>query len=199
MKFLFLLILSLFISSKVYAGPIYVYEQDGVIKFSSKPPPKGITAKVFEAKKSTFSTYRAGRVTDSLFLTKYADLIEKHARLHKVDGSLIRALIHAESSFNPKAISPKGALGLMQLMPSNLELLGVSDPMSPAENIMGGVKLLAMLLKKYEGNLKLTLAAYNAGEGAVEKYGGVPPYDETKDYISRVTALLSRYRVASNG
>ena len=199
MKFSVLLILSFFISTTAFAGPIYVYEQDGVIKFSSKPPPRGITAKVFEAKKTTFSTYRAGKVTDSLFLSKYADIIEKNARLQKVDTSLVKALIHAESSFNPKAISPKGALGLMQLMPSNLELLGVSDPMSPAENIMGGVKLLARLIKKYEGNLRLTLAAYNAGEGAVEKYGGVPPYDETKDYISRVTALLSRYRVASNG
>jgi len=99
----------------------------------------------------------------------------------------VRAVIQAESAFNPRAVSPKGALGLMQLMPATAEEYGVSDAFNPAENIAAGVKYLKRLLDKYEGRVELALAAYNAGPGAVKKYGGkVPPYRETQNYVARI-------------
>ena len=196
LSFLFIPIFQL---NTALAGPIYVYEQDGVTKFSSKPPPKGITAKVFTAKKATFSSYRVEKWQDSrLFLSEYAAPVKRFSKAYGVEEALIRSLIQVESGFNPKAVSKRGALGLMQLMPQNVKLLGVANPFAPEDNIQGGVALLAMLVEKYEGDLSLVLAAYNAGEGAVEKFGGIPPYDETQDYVRRIKALLTRYRVALN-
>ncbi|WNC67965.1 lytic transglycosylase domain-containing protein [Thalassotalea nanhaiensis] len=124
----------------------------------------------------------------------YNDLILKNAFLHNVDPALIRAIIHAESHFKENATSKVGAQGLMQLMPATAKELGVKDSLKAADNIQGGVKHLAKLLKKYRGNIKLVAAAYNAGEGAVKKYGGVPPYGETLVYVDRVKILHSRYR-----
>ncbi|WNC73056.1 lytic transglycosylase domain-containing protein [Thalassotalea psychrophila] len=124
----------------------------------------------------------------------YSDLILKNAFLHNVDPALIRAIIHAESHFKENAISKVGAQGLMQLMPATAKELGVKNSLNAEDNIQGGVKHLAKLLKKYRGNIKLVAAAYNAGEGAVKKYGGVPPYGETLVYVDRVKILHSRYR-----
>jgi soluble lytic murein transglycosylase-like protein len=116
-------------------------------------------------------------------------LIEEYARAQGISPDLVRAVIQAESNFNPRAVSAKGAMGLMQLMPATARELGVDDPFHPAENIRGGVTYLARLLAKYEQNVELALAAYNAGAGNVERYGNaVPPFRETRDYVKKITA-----------
>ena len=112
-------------------------------------------------------------------------LIEENATVHGVSPHLVRAVIQQESAFNPNARSHKGAMGLMQLMPATATELGVSDPYDPSENIRGGVTYLKGLLTKFSQNVELALAAYNAGPGAVTKYGSVPPYRETQNYVTK--------------
>ena len=123
--------------------------------------------------------------------SRYDDLIRQHAGQHGLSLELVRAVIKAESNFNPYAISPKGAMGLMQLMPATARELGVSDPFHPDENIRGGVSYLASLLARYDQNVELALAAYNAGPGSVERYGAVPPYRETQNYVKKITTAAS--------
>jgi soluble lytic murein transglycosylase-like protein len=129
-----------------------------------------------------------------LHLDKFADVIAAAALQHQVDGALIRALIHAESGFNPNARSHKGAYGLMQLMPDTARELGVSDVSAVHENIDGGVRYLANLLQQFRGDITLATAAYNAGPNSVERYGGVPPFEETQTYVKRVKILHDRYQ-----
>ncbi len=122
-------------------------------------------------------------------ISTYGKLIDEAAERHQVDSALIASVIHAESSGNPNAVSDAGAKGLMQLTDSTAEYLGVQDSLDPKENIMGGAKYLRKLMDKY-GDIRLALAAYNAGPGNVDKYGGVPPFKETTDYIAKVTGFL---------
>jgi hypothetical protein len=205
-----------------------VRESDGAIRFTNKPPLPGQDAQVFTSSegggkfyrtptpvklqsgdrlfrssraslkmpKSPLFTVRGGR--DRLFAARYADEIESAAALHEVDPALVRAVIHAESAFNPYAVSPKGAQGLMQLMPATARMLGVQNSFSPESNIRGGTKYLAQLLKRF-GNEALAVAAYNAGEVPVTKYNGIPPYSETREYVRRVLKLKKQYTVELNG
>jgi len=124
---------------------------------------------------------------------KYDTLIAAAAGRHQVDYALIKAVIKAESNFNHRAVSPKGARGLMQLMPQTATSLQVKDSFEPEANIEGGVRYLSYLISLYEGHLPFVLAAYNAGEKAVAKYGGIPPYRETQNYVKRVLDLYDRY------
>ena len=117
----------------------------------------------------------------------YEAAITEHARRQQVAADLVRAVIQVESAFNPVAVSSKGAMGLMQLMPATARELGVRNPFDPDQNIRGGVAYLRRLLDRYDGNVELALAAYNAGMGNVEKYGDVPPFKETKNYVKKVT------------
>lgn len=117
--------------------------------------------------------------------------IRQAAQTHGVSESLIKAVIHTESGFNTQARSPVGALGLMQLMPATAKRFNVSNAYDPQQNIHGGAKYLAWLMKRFHGNTDLVLASYNAGEGNVDKYGGIPPFRETKDYVRRVTSRLN--------
>lgn len=124
-------------------------------------------------------------------VSRYEDLIREHATAHGLSPDLVRAVIRAESNFNRFAISPKGAMGLMQLMPATARELGVADPFHPGDNIRGGVSYLARLMARYDHNVELALAAYNAGPGSVARYGAVPPYRETRDYVRRITSVAS--------
>lgn len=119
--------------------------------------------------------------------SRFNGLIQKHADLHQIDANLIKAVIRAESNFNPHALSPKGAKGLMQLMPATARRFGVVNIYDPDENIQGGIKYLRFLLDMFDQDLKYALAAYNAGENAVLRVGGIPPIRETVDYVRRVT------------
>jgi soluble lytic murein transglycosylase-like protein len=130
---------------------------------------------------------------------QYGGLIAAAARKHGVEPALIAGVIEAESGFNAQAASPAGAQGLMQLMPSTARGLGVTDSLDPAQSVMGGAKLLRQLLDRYQGDTRLALAAYNAGPGAVDKHGGVPPYAETQRYVPKVLAAVERYRQGNTG
>jgi len=121
---------------------------------------------------------------------EFEKFIKISATENDLDTNLIKAIISAESSFNPKAISPKGAQGLMQLMPQTAKRFHVSNSFDPEQNIAGGSKYLKFLVKRYEGNLEFAIAAYNAGEGAVDKYKGIPPYPETQHYVMKVIRKL---------
>ena len=127
-------------------------------------------------------------------ISQYDDLIIKASEKHKIEPALIKAIIKAESNFNHRAVSPKGARGLMQLMPATASSLQVQDSFHPENNIEGGVKYLRYLLNYFNGNLPLALAAYNAGENAVIRHRGVPPYRETQVYIQRVLSYLDKFR-----
>jgi soluble lytic murein transglycosylase-like protein len=126
--------------------------------------------------------------------TPYGDLIASMSQTHGVDPMLVRALIQVESGYQPKARSTKGAMGLMQLMPSTAKEYNVRNPYEPKANIEAGIKHLKALIDRFGGGVELALAAYNAGEGAVKKFNGVPPYRETRDYVSRILSLAGPSR-----
>lgn len=126
--------------------------------------------------------------TQAATKSQILNVVNQIAEKHGVDEKLVQALIKQESGFNPKAKSKAGAMGLMQLMPSTAKNLGVQDPYNIVQNVEGGVKYLKSMLNKYNGNVILALAAYNAGPGAVDKYDGVPPYKETQNYVKNILA-----------
>ncbi len=132
--------------------------------------------------------------------TQFEPLVQEHAARHSLRPELVRAVIQVESGYNPRARSSKGAMGLMQLMPGTASYLGVRDPYDPADNIRGGTAYLRELLDRYDGSEELALAAYNAGAGAVDRYGRrVPPYRETVDYVRRVGAATEKVQTARRG
>ena len=135
-------------------------------------------------------TVRATRYVAADRGWQYETLISEHARLNGVRSDLVRAVMQVESAFNPNAISPKGAMGLMQLMPATMRQYGVRNAFNPAENVRAGVAYLRDLLDRYSNNEELALAAYNAGPGAVDKHGqAVPPYRETRNYVAKISKM----------
>jgi soluble lytic murein transglycosylase-like protein len=179
---------------------IYViHERDGTLRFTNKPPPAGVKAQVFRARSSSVS-YIAPAVSRGArgSPTQYDEVIAEAAREHQVDPALIKAVIHAESAFNPHAVSPKGAMGLMQLMPDTAREVGVENAFAPASNIFGGTSYLAGLIRQF-GRIEHALAAYNAGGEHVRRYNGIPPFAETQEYVRRVLNLKKRYTLARHG
>jgi soluble lytic murein transglycosylase-like protein len=172
------------------AADIYKYEDEtGVIHLTNVPT---------DATKKYTLIMREPRVIFNRKIArdinKFDPIITKSAQKHGMDPALIKAVIKAESNFNHQAVSPKGARGLMQLMPATASSLQVDDSFHPEKNIDGGVRYLRYLIRLFNGDLRLALAAYNAGEKAVMRYGGIPPYRETQDYVQRVLSYLNGYK-----
>jgi soluble lytic murein transglycosylase-like protein len=120
----------------------------------------------------------------------FNEIIDNNSKKYNINSSIIKAVIKAESDFDPSVVSSAGAMGLMQLMPDTAKSLGVGEPFDPVENIEGGVKYLKEMLNKFGGNLELALAAYNAGPGNVVKYGGIPPFQETENYVAKIMGYI---------
>ena len=188
---------------RVVSGQVYSYIKDGVRHYTSTRPRGGTqVASLRTIKYSYIETCFAcgnpsvdfGRLR--LNTSAYQAEIAAASREFGVEESILRAIMHAESSYNPMALSHAGAQGLMQLMPATARRFGVTDSYNAAQNIRGGAQYLSWLLKRFNGNLTLAAAGYNAGEGAVDRHGGVPPYKETQRYVQRVAVLADRYRQA---
>jgi Transglycosylase SLT domain len=181
----------------VFSGTLYEREQDGKLVYSTRNLPG---SRVFL--RFTVATPPGEPAHEGLGKVE-APKLDRHAKLFKaaakktgVEDAWLRAIAHAESGFDEKAVSPKGAQGVMQLMPATAAELGVKDAFSPAESIDAGARYFQSLLKRYKNDHALAIAAYNAGIGAVARYGGVPPFAETQAYLEKVQALYARYRAA---
>ena len=178
-------------------GDIYKYEDDeGTLHFTDAPSSKKFKVFMRDIQKdkrlrTDFGFRRAARNP-----AEFEHLINTYAIEYGVDRSLVKAVIHAESGYNPNAVSNKGAAGLMQLMPKTASDLKVANSFNPSDNIRGGVRYLRFLLDTFKGDEALALAAYNAGLSKVAKYGGIPPYEETRNYVSKVLSYRKHY--ASN-
>ncbi|MCP2519014.1 lytic transglycosylase domain-containing protein [Candidatus Aminicenantes bacterium AC-335-A11] len=167
--FIFVLLL-INIPDSLYSKIIAYRNEKGVLVLTNKPSRKKPIRRIYK-----ISNYNA-----------YANIIDKISKKYNVPSTLIHQIILVESNYNPNAVSSKGAIGLMQLMPETAKQYGVKDPFDPVQNIEGGVKYLKDLIKLFKGNTDLILAAYNAGQEAVKKYGGIPPYPETRRYIEKI-------------
>jgi hypothetical protein len=185
---------------RVTRGAVYKYTKDGVTHYTNVRPKGAVGAKMlFSYIETCYACAALPNVnfgTVALNTNAYSDEIRDAATRYGVDEAVVRAIIHAESAFRPNARSHAGAQGLMQLIPSTAARFGVADAYDPKQNISGGVQYLAWLMKRFNSDLTLVAAGYNAGEGAVQKYGGVPPYAETQRYVQRVGQLAERYRGA---
>jgi len=197
-KFLSALILTLVLGATTLSpaelfAEIYSYtDEDGVRHFSNVPTSRRYRLCGPELSRNTsfrFSSYSSGRNANA-----YDAIIREACRHYGTSFELVKAMIQVESNFNPNAVSRAGALGLMQIMPYNLNDFGVLDPFDPRDNVMGGTWYLKQLMEKYNSDLPLSLADYNAGPGAVDKYRDIPPFPETEDYVQRVLKFYHHYR-----
>lgn len=182
------------------AADIYQWtDADGVVHFTNRPNGNP-TSKVYMKTAPSGNAARAGvtpfspQDRDPARYTRFDEYIRQAATLYQIPESLVRAVIKVESDYDPRAVSSAGARGLMQLMPDTAERMQVRDINDPRENIFGGVRYLRVLANMFNGDLELTIAGYNAGEGAVVQHGGIPPYAQTKDYVIKVTQFYRRYR-----
>jgi soluble lytic murein transglycosylase-like protein len=170
-------------------------DEDGVISFTNRPKSKG-SKLVAKARKHRRAKAVMPSDTSPERFTRYDTYIRQAAALYQIPEELVRAVIKVESDFDPRAVSPANAQGLMQLIPETAERMMVTDILDPRQNVFGGTRYLRVLANAFNGDLELTIAAYNAGEGAVIRYGGIPPYEETQFYVAKVLAYYRHYRSA---
>ena len=183
-----LVALALLATGSVADAQIYTWrDASGTLMMAdTAPTDTAAELRTFKVARSTESI-RVTRPVSSAYRDNYDDLVVKHAQANSLRPDLVRAVVQVESGYNPGAVSPKGAMGLMQLMPATASQLGVRAPFDPEENIRGGTIYLRQLLDRFKGNEELALAAYNAGPMAVDRYGNnIPPYKETRDYVRKV-------------
>ena len=167
---------------------IYKYiDENGVMHFTNVPTASSVKYRVYIREAPAVSP-------DSTTSSPYHDLIIRAAEKHGISVPLLKAIIKAESNFNPKAVSKKGAMGLMQIMPQNVKALNIHDPFDPRENIMGGTRYFKRLVNRFDGKISLAIAAYNAGPVAVERHQRIPPFRETQDYVKRVLKYYNAYK-----
>lgn len=196
-----MLLAALVFSSSAHARA-YLYQMPDGSRIITDKPMLNSKAKLVRRSKDTnkmghYAANRTIRAKRRMRLWSY--LIYRQSKKHDIDESLVKAVIYTESYFNPNATSHKGASGLMQLMPETAEKYGVDDLYNPRQNIIAGIKHLKYLLTLYPDNVKLAIAAYNAGENAVNKYNGIPPYRETQGYVKKVMKHFKRFQLAANG
>ena len=192
-----LLLLALCLLAPLASAQVYTYvDENGVTVFTDRKPD---TTRYRVRNLGCFGTCRTGVDWNRtpLFNGHFQAEIETVSEVFGVDAALIRAIMHAESWFEPQAVSHAGAQGLMQLMPATAYRFGVANVFDPLDNITGGAAYLAWLLQEFEGDLTRVIAAYNAGENAVRRHNGIPPFPETQEYVRRVKILLRRYRGGS--
>lgn len=177
---------------------IYQYvDENGVIHFTNVPVPRN-NMRTYVPKKSASARVQQPTQLGSTYSAYYEAALERHidqvSRYFGIDPKLVKAVIKAESAFNPYAVSCKGAIGLMQLMPDTAADMGIFNPYHPLHNLVGGVRYLKQMLQEFDNNLVLALAAYNAGPQAVKRHGGIPPYAETQNYVRRVLYYYLQYK-----
>ncbi len=178
------------------AAQVFMYEcEDGSVHFSDVPRHAGFRELQDPKEKARSEAVAQARHAGSHEVATRAwdGVIAKAGKQHGISPGLLKAIVHVESLFDLYAVSRTGAQGLMQLMPRTAEFVGVVDPFNPWQNIDGGTKYLVYLMGRFKGDQELALAAYNAGETTVRRYGGIPPYLETKNYVQRVMSLARRY------
>jgi soluble lytic murein transglycosylase-like protein len=179
--------LALILASPATASAqLYTWRDASGTLVVSATKPEGQPSRTYAVPGARSSAFRTTRPAGARRADPFTTLIDEHAARHGVSPDLVRAVIQAESAFNPLARSHKGAMGLMQLMPATARQYGVTDAYDAEQNVAAGVAYLRSLLDRYDGNEELALAAYNAGPGAVEKYGTVPPYRETRAYVAKI-------------
>jgi soluble lytic murein transglycosylase-like protein len=181
------------LSASSHADIYKKVDKNGVITFTNISS-KGGKLYLKTPKKRTARRTTGERVDTRERTSRYDGFIRQAATLYQIPEALVRAVIKVESDFDPGAVSPANARGLMQLMPGTAERMMVTDVFDPRQNIFGGVRYLRVLANLFNGDLKLTLAGYNAGEDAVIRHGGIPPYEETQTYVRRVLAYYHQYR-----
>ncbi len=188
-------VVAMFVYSPVVSqADIYRYEDDeGVVHFSDAPTDKRFKIFMRDIKKDK-QLRTLLKMSRSVNPAEYDHIIKTSSDKYGVSTSLIKAVIHAESGYNPNAVSHKGASGLMQLMPGTAKSLKVINSFDPKDNVEGGVKYLRFLLDTFKGDVSLALAAYNAGLSKVAKYGGIPPYAETRNYVNKVLSYMNSYQ-----
>jgi soluble lytic murein transglycosylase-like protein len=188
--------LAMFVLSAPATADIYTYtDANGIVHFSNARDNKNDKVVVAAQRDESRSELPRGQVQVSQAgKNRFVPLVEEAARAYQVDAALLHAVISAESGYNPTAVSNKGAVGLMQLMPETARRYGVENSFDPEQNIRGGTKYLSYLLQLFNNNLELTVAAYNAGENAVIRHGySIPPYRETLAYVPKVLKLQKKY------
>jgi soluble lytic murein transglycosylase-like protein len=193
----FLLATALLALPAVARSPLHTWtDKDGVLHVEDGPPPRGAraTPRKGAAARVQVPPHKPGERWWEKRSDAPPDEIDRAAAYYKIPAELVRAVIWAESAGDGAAISSAGAIGLMQLMPRTAGEMYVEDPVDPAQNIMGGTRYLRWLANQFHGDMLLTLAAYNAGPEAVRKYGGVPPFEETREYVKRVVGYYKQLR-----